>query len=309
MIISSSEYQRKMESEIKHYQDVFKDSLFVPVPTIWRKVEDHFSNSIEDQTGVRKLWEYVARHVNGKSHISLLGLGSGACGIELERIRPLLSAQNVEMELTCIDINEQVLEQAKSEAHSRNTDFRAVVQDINEITIEPNRYDVIVAYAALHHFVELDHIASEINKGLSPGGIFVTVDIPTKNGYLMWDETYEIVQSIWKTMPIKFKIAHTGYPEPTYVEHYPNIDYSVNSFECINSEAILPALRKHLTEIDYAPGLAISRRFFDTMFGPNYDYEQKLDRSIFEYITSIDKYYIQSELLKPETFFGAYYKK
>lgn len=74
-------------------------------------------------------------------------------------------------------------------------------------------------------------------------------------------------------------------------------------------EAIFPALKKHLREIHFVPGFSIARRFFDTKFGPNYDLQQPLDRSIFEFLMQLDEYYLEKHLLKPETFFGAYSRR
>ena len=305
----SDRFEERLRQEIAHYQEIFQGGMSQHVPPIWEKVEERFADTVEKVTGVRNLYQYVARHVRGRDSVVVLALGSGACGNELDGIAPLLKQYSCEMDLTCMDINAAILEQAGSESAKRGVRFRGVVQDVNKMTLEANHYDVIVAYASLHHFIELDHIAREINRALRPDGIFVTVDIPTQNGYLMWDETLEIVNALWKVLPAKFKIAHTGYPKPTYIETYENIDHSKESFECINSEAILPSLHTHLREIHFVPALSIARRFFDTMFGPNYNWDLPLDRAIFEFIMGLDDYYIEIGLLKPETFFGAYAKK
>lgn len=304
-----ADYEERLRQEICHYQQIFQGRMTQEVPPIWEKVEERFADAVEAVTGVRNLYQYVARHVKGRDRVVVLGLGSGACGNELDGIAPLLKQQSCDMELTCVDINATILEQARIEAAKRGIRFYGVVQDVNTIKLDSNRYDVIVAYASLHHFVDLEHIAHEINRALRPDGIFVTVDVPTRNGYRMWDETFEIVNALWKVLPARFKIAHTGYPTPTYVETYENIDYSKNSFECINSEAILPALRTYLQELHFVPAFSIARRFFDTKFGPNYDWNLPLDRAIFEFIMRLDAYYIEGDLLKPETFFGAYTKK
>ncbi|MEG6513038.1 class I SAM-dependent methyltransferase [Desulforamulus ruminis] len=302
-------YEDKLKNEICFYENAFKGRMGASAPEIWARVEEHFANAVEAVTGVRNLYQYVARHVQGKAAVSILGLGSGACGNELDGIAPLLKNQNCKVELTCVDINEKILQQAAEEAAKRQVDFQPLTSDINQIQLKPERYDVIVAYASLHHFVELDHIAGQVNKALRPDGIFVTVDIPTRNGYLMWDETYEVVNAIWKILPVRYKIDQNGYGKPTYLGVYPNTDYSEHRFECINSEAILPALKKHLVEVDYVPALSIARRFFDGKFGPNFDLSQPLDAAIFDFITRLDTHYIETGILKPETFFGAYGKK
>lgn len=303
-----STYEERLQREVAHYEKVFKGRMTQDVPPIWNAVEQHLADEIEAATGVRNLYQYVARHVRGRKVVEILGLGSGACGNELDGIAPLLRQDGCDVTLACVDVNEKVLEQAADASRDRGIRFRPVVQDVNRMALGDDQYDVIVAYASLHHFLNLDHVAREINRALRPGGVFVTVDIPTRNGYLMWDETLDAVNAIWRILPPKYKIDHTGFAEPTFVEKYTNIDYSVNTFECINSEAILPALRRYLREVVFVPAFSIARRFFDTKFGPNYDLREPLDLAIFNFIMQFDRYYLGAEILKPETFFGAYEK-
>jgi SAM-dependent methyltransferase len=304
-----SDYTERLQQEIRNYEAVFRGRMRQDVPSIWEKVEARLADRIERSCGVRNLYAYVARHLAGRDSANVLGLGSGACGSELDGIAPLLRAQGCRMDLVCVDVNEAVLRQAEEEARKRGVSFRAVVQDINQLSLEPESCDVIVAYASLHHFLHLDRVAEQVNRALRVDGLLATVDIPTRNGYLMWDETLRIVREIWHVLPAPYKIAHTGFAEPTYVGFRENTDYSHSSFECINSEAILPALERHLVRETFVPALAMARRFFDTQFGPNYDWSRPLDRAIFEFVMELDEHYLDSGALRPETFFAAYRKR
>jgi 2-polyprenyl-3-methyl-5-hydroxy-6-metoxy-1,4-benzoquinol methylase len=302
-------YNDRVQNEIKHYKQIFKHSLFQEVPPVWTAVETKFSDKIKLSTGVADLPQYIARHVKGRKKIKILSLGAGACGVELLILAPLLKAQGTEMELISVDINDDILGQAKAEADKRGVNFRGLAQDINKLTLEKDTYDVVMAYAALHHFENMERVAREINKSLKPGGVFVTVDIPTRNGYLMWDETKRLVELIWKVLPAKYRWDHTVSKVPILMSSYPDVDYSIGSMECTNSEAIIPALRKHLKEVDYVPALSMARRFFDTKFGPNFDLRKSFDKALFELIMKVDDLLIEGGVLKAETFFGAYAKK
>ncbi|MFH1244028.1 MAG: class I SAM-dependent methyltransferase [bacterium] len=304
-----SSYSDRVANEIKHYRQIFKHGLFQQVPSIWNEVEKKFADQIEKKTGVRGLPEYIVRKIKGRKKVKVLSLGSGACGVELAVLAPKLAEVGCVIELTSVDINEEVLAQAEIEAEKRQVMFRGIAQDINKLKLEPNSYDVIMAFAALHHFEKLDHVAKEINKALKPKGIFTTVDIPSRNGYLLWDETKEIVDALWKIIPAKYKWDHTISKIPIYMATFPNVDYAINSFECANSEAIIPALRKNLREEVYVPAFAMVRRFFDTKFGPNFNLNKQWDCDFFEFITSFDEKLVTSGVLKPETFFGVYTKK
>ncbi len=302
------DYDTRKKQEIMHYEAVLGGKMQQDVPPVWFELEARFTAKILNRTEFPSPYHYIANHVKDKNHISLLGLGSGSCGNELNGIAPVLDEKEITMDLTCLDLNPTLMDQADEEARKRGIKFKSIIHDVNNVVLEPNKYDVIFAYAALHHFIELDYIIKEVNKSLKPGGLFITVDIPSRNGFRMWDETKEIVNNLWKMLPGKFKFSH--YEEiPEYMIEYLDRDCSENSFECINSEAILPALENNLKELHFIPAMSISRRFFDNEFGWNYDLSQPMDRSIFDFIHNLDEYYIEHEILKPETFFGAYTKK
>ncbi|MEK7527710.1 MAG: class I SAM-dependent methyltransferase [Patescibacteria group bacterium] len=308
MFSFTKSYQDKMAAEISHYENVFKNSLCQAVPPSWHYVEKYFSRRIKKATAVNNLYQYVSRFAQGKKHLDILGLGSGACGPELEGIIPELKKQKSKVHLSCLDINRQALNTARKEAKKRKIDFTALIRDINFFSFPQNKYDIIVAHASLHHFDKLDHVIQGVNQALKPDGIFITVDIPTKNGYLMWPETYQYVSDIWKILPPKYKIDHTKHAKPVFAPKYENVDYSKTSFECANSEKVLPTLRRYLREIVFVPGMSISRRFFDTKFGPNYNLKNPIDKSIMDFILNLDNYLLDQNILKPETFFGVYRK-
>lgn len=303
-------YEDRIKAEVRHYDNVFRNTLKQSVPSIWDELEKKFANKICDKLSVYNIYEFIQKwaSTNGMLSLDLLSLGSGACGNEINGIYPALKEVNCVLNLTCIDINEKALNNAEIAANDKGLKLNKIISDINNISLEESKYDIIVAIASLHHFVELDHITKEINKALRPNGVFLTVDIPTKNGYMMWDETYEIVSYIWKLLPEKFKIDHTGDIKPFIAKEFKNLNYSSDSFECINSEEILPSLNKNLKCIAYIPAYGFSRRFFDTKFGPNFDINLPLDKSIFEFIYNLDEYYLENNILKPETFFGVYKK-
>lgn len=306
---NKKDYRSRMETEIKHYKQIFKHGLFQEVPHVWNEVERKFSNKIKLATGVAGLPEYIARHTKGHKKIKLLSLGSGACGVELEMIAPLLKKQKTEMELVSMDINGEVLAQAQLEAQKRKINFRGIEQDINQLTLKSNSYDVIMVFAALHHFENVERVAKQINLALKPKGIFVTVDIPSRNGYKLWNEAKVLIDLIWKVLPARHKWDHTVSKVPIYMTQFPDVDYSIGSFEATNSEAILPSLRKHLKELVFVPAHGITRRFFDTKFGPNFNMKKTFDKALFELITDVDDKLVDSGVLKPETFFGVYVKK
>ena len=65
-------------------------------------------------------------------------------------------------------------------------------------------------------------------------------------------------------------------------------------------------LERTFTTECYVPYFSISRRFLDTMYGPNYDLTAALDMAALNWIWELDTYFLSSGRLRPETFFGIY---
>ncbi len=307
--VGSAAYKKFIKTEVEQYAETYSDGLKEKVPPSWDKVERHFKEQIERKTGFYGFAEYVADCARKKKKVSIYSIGSGACGVEIEDIAPLLKKYKVEYTFLCTDINPIILKKAEAEAKKQGVNLKTKVVDANLLKLPENEYDIIIAYASLHHFIDLESVMKEINKALKNDGFFVTVDIPTRNGFMMWEATYALVRILWMILPPKYRISHTRSHKPVYVKWLDNMNYGQVSFECIHSESVIPSLRKNLIEVEYVPALSIMRRFFDTQYGPNYDFRRRLDRSIFKAIRLLDTCMIDTGLLKPETFFGSYKKR
>ena len=306
--VGSREYEQHIEEEIKFYKNIYKYSLVQPVPKTWQCAEDHLTRKIQEATGYTSA-EYIVNKIKGRKKINFYSIGAGAGGVEIETLYPLFKKHKINCHFVLSDINKDVLEKAKFTGEQRGMDITIKVVDSNKFTLAENKYDLIFAHASLHHLVNLDTVTQEINTGLKKNGYFSTVDICSRNGYLLWDETLQMVNALWAALPPKFRISHTAHAEPHYMETFPNSDLAKKSFECIQSQEVVPALRRNLVEEEFVPVFAFMRRFLDTQFGPNFDLTKELDMSIINYIIQLDDYYIKSGILKPETFFGVYRKK
>ncbi len=313
--IESNEYVRRMEFESEQFEEELieqsKDGLF-RAPEAWTLVEAVISSRIERATGHRSAVDLIISELNWRERPNFLSLGAGTCVIELEHILPRLDDPE-SCTLECIDVNENLMNLGKKMAEEKHLNLVNTRADINQLKLEPESYDLILCWASLHHFVELDHIASEINRGLKPDGLFITMDICSRNGFLLWPETKEVVKELWDKLPEKYHHSHTYgvYPgeKTRQFGEFPDFDMSAGGFECIRSEDILPALEKNLIQQVFIPATAFVRRFFDAMFGPNFDLSNPFDLEFFVNAICRDEVAIATGELKPETFFGVYSKR
>jgi SAM-dependent methyltransferase len=301
----SAEYLEHVREEIEHYgriyeNDAARELLMQPVPGAWNAIENRAADRVRALSGNTVLGHLIER-LSRRSGSRFLSLGSGPGGIEIEAVR-----NAPESEALCLDINTELLALGRERADGMGLRVEFAEADLNTVRLPAGSFDLILCHASLHHVIELEWLVDQIRGALRPGGVLVTVDVVTRNGYLMWPETRDAVSAIWKTLPTRFRLNHTAYRAPLIDDEIWEADTSASGMECARSEDILPVLESRLAVEIFVPYFSISRRFFDTMYGPNYDLSAPLDAAIVNWIWELDVHYLATARLRPETFFGIY---
>jgi ubiquinone/menaquinone biosynthesis C-methylase UbiE len=295
------EYAEHVNAEIEHYRDKYDETSLVQiVPHSWVEIENRCHQLLTAASGEHTIGHVVNR-LKQKPGVRMLSLGSGPGGTEICVAQHARSA-----EIVCLDINPEALELGRQRAKELDLNITFQTADLNTVELPSQDFDLVFCFAALHHVIELERLAEQIKKTLRPNGELIIVDVITQNGYLMWPETREVVGAIFRTLPAKFRLNHTGYEEPRIDQEIWEADTSLSGMECIRSEVILEILNREFKKDVYVPYLSICRRFFDNMYGPNYTLSLPLDNAIFNWLWELDNYYIRTEHLRPETFFGIY---
>jgi len=295
-----SSYAARIEKEKSIYTALHQESnedLTERINSALSYVLDKVQEKVRKQTG-SNVWDFVVKSVNERPGCNILSLGSGPCGTEIN----LAQRFTVDYILDCLDINPHLLAKGEERSRQFGLKFRFSAQDINSIALPPRSYDIVFAHAALHHFLALEHIFSQVRNALKPGGLFIAYEVIPRNGMLMWPETNEVVQRLWRLLPDRLKYDHSS-GTPFYTPIHPNRNVGLESFECIRSEEIYPLLKKMFRTQIEVPVLAFTRRFVDTEFGPNYDLSRQEDRALIDLIFELDEQYLNSGKLKPVTIF------
>lgn len=292
-------YAEKIAKEQQHYTILHaaSETLTEPANPALAYLLDRFQQKVRDQIGV-DVWEYVVREVNRRPDCAILSLGSGPCGTEINLAKRFSGSYSFD----CTDINPELLVKGKEKALSLGLPFRFIAQDVNVVVLPERSYDIVFAHAAVHHFMALEHIFGQVKRALKAGGQFILYEVIPRNGMLMWPETNEVVQRLWKLLPDRLKYEHPGNPPELQLER-PDRDASVDGFECIRSQEIYPLLKKMFRTRIEVPGFAFARRFVDNDFGPNYDLSRPEDRALIDLILESDQLYLKQGLLKPESIF------
>jgi len=306
--VGSGAYRQRTSEEIEHYHECHgagepaaASALMEPAPAVWEEMQRRASGLVSQELGA-DIVSYVAGRLAGRAEARLVSLGCGPGGVELAIARQARAAS-----ILCLDLNPGVLALGREAAEAEGLNVRFEPTDLNTVTLEPGAFDVVFCHASLHHILELERLADQIKRTLREGGALVVTDVITRNGYRMWPETRRTVQAIWKTLPERYRVNHTAYAGPRIDEKVWESDMRGAGMECLRSQDILPVLRERFEVECFVPQFALCRRFFDTMYGPNYDLSRPLDRAVVDWIWELDCDLIREGKLGPETFFGVFH--
>jgi 2-polyprenyl-3-methyl-5-hydroxy-6-metoxy-1,4-benzoquinol methylase len=138
-----------------------------PVPGAW---DDHQMHQILFGESLAFFLTEVERYRS--AHTLDLGCGAGWLSLELARAG---------LHVTGIDVSEGQIDVARRYAASieRPSTFGSLqytVADLSRLDLEPNSYDVITAWGALHHISALDHLLRQVDRALKPEGVFLVYD-------------------------------------------------------------------------------------------------------------------------------------
>ena len=299
-------YERQLDHEIEEYGRVHAEGgdtavpLIEPAPASWLDMQGRAAARIRSATG-NDMQGHVVSRLRGHDGVRMLSLGSGPGGLELEFAREAPSAK-----IVCVDVNAGLMDKGREQAFSENLSVEFQQGDLNTIELPAGEFDLVFCHASLHHLTELEHVFGQIKRTLKPGGELIAVDVVTRHGYRMWPETRKVIDDIWKTLPTRYRVNHTSYHVEMADEKIFETDARRFNMECVRSEDILPLLDAEFETVAYVPYFGLCRRFFDTMYGPNFDLERSLDLALLDWVWALDCDYLDTGELKPETFFGIY---
>jgi SAM-dependent methyltransferase len=232
-------------------------------------------------------WDYIADYINNRPFTKVLSIGSGPCAAEIEIVKKL---KHKNYHFDCIDLNENLINTATKNARDLGYNLNPIVGDINKLDAI-GEYDMVIAIASLHHFVELEKLFYSINKLLKIDGEFVTYEPVCRSGMFLYRSQRILLGFIFALLPSRYRINHQDYPGEKRIDRfYKEYDRSGWTFECIRSGDLPKLLLKNFKVKHYGRGMTILRRLSDTLYGPNYDFNIKKDVYLTNILCWIDRF-------------------
>ena len=296
----AASYDEQVAQELSTYRDMDEVHALPPIFHYWSnkyllpKLRTLGFESLDDVFA-----QYIARICVGTRNVAckIVSIGAGNCDFEATLAKSLLARGISNFQFECLEINRSMLIRGQELAQREQIEryFTFTECDLNYWT-PGNTFDVALANHSLHHVVELESLFRTIRSGLSKEGVFVINDMIGRNGHMRWPEALEVVKRFWKYLPESHKYNH----QLNRIEHnYVNWDCSVEGFEGVRAQDILPELLKAF-EFDLFFGFANAIDIFvDRGFGPNFDPNNQWDRLYIDQIHDTDEDMLYRGQLKP----------
>jgi len=217
----------------------------------------------------------------------IISIGSGNCDLELGICQKLKQWGIDDFLIECLDINDHMLERGKEAVKNLGLSehFMFTRGDFNKWN-PATTYEVVIANQSLHHVVNLEGLFDVVRSSLEAGGLFLVSDMIGRNGHMRWPEAMEKIEPFWEELPESYQFNRLmNRLEKRLINH----DCSVQGFEGIRAQDILPLLVEKFNFKFFYPFGNIIFVFIDRSFGHNYDANSEWDRNF------IDRVHVEDE--------------
>jgi len=300
-------YTEKMNQEIAIYEHNTEVHNLPEIHNVYAR--EFLVPSLKGLTGVDDWMEWWIQEIDafversGRT-LTLLSLACGNGDTEIGMLKRLASPEKVH--LIGVDVNPSMIERARAAAKDEglsNVSFE--IQDLNKPTLKAP-IDVVLANHSLHHLVELETLFSQLAEISSADMIFLINDMIGRNGHVMWPNAHTVVEEIWRRLDQRFRLNNFS---KRYDLQPFNRDCSLDGFEGIRAQDILPALIKTFDVELFLPFATIINRFVDRGYGHNFKVKDEQDRKLILKILDLDITLLKEKKLSPTQAFIKVQKK
>jgi len=202
--------------------------------------------------------------------LDVVSFCAGAAQIEASLIRSTDKA----VSLTLVDINQHLLDQAAS-AMPSNCDVTTIAQDVNTVSLAPERYDIAIFVSGVHHIVELEHLWRSVHRSLRPGGeLWLIGEQVGPNGNRLDANCIAKANDLFRSLPKKLRRNNLTGKIDTELA---NNDCAEATFEGIRSEDIEATLARHFLPIHVYKRNCFLWRLVNQTYFNNYDLSNSED--------------------------------
>lgn len=205
-------------------------------------IEAYIGSTITPFEGAMQTW-FTKTFLQGKACERALSV---CCGMGMGD-RQAISAGLCKY-LEGFDISTGSINYAKNEAQKAGmaAQMHYWVADANTIELEEERYDVALAFGALHHVENLEHMSQQLRRAVKPDG-YILVNEYVGPKRLQWtDEQLTIINRVMEIMPPQWRrSARVERPNEAHM-------IAGDPSEAVRADEVVSVLSQYFEVVDHA---------------------------------------------------------
>ena len=183
-----------------------------------------------------------AREHVGKSNLRGLCIGCS----ELGRPEITFLQSGIFQSFDVMDIADGLLQRQQEKAAGEGLPVRYIYQDLNKVRFAPDSYDFVYALGTVHHIAEMESFFVELNRGLSPRGIFAMREYVGANRLQFTDSQLELAAAILSLIPPEYRRTLEGDLKQREWRTDVNELLRIDPSEAVRSEDIIPIMQREM---------------------------------------------------------------
>ncbi|MEU9143566.1 class I SAM-dependent methyltransferase [Streptomyces sp. NPDC048349] len=195
--------------------------------------------------------DYVAAgHFAPRTDLRGLSLGCGTGGNEL-----LWAKTGAFGLLEGVDVAQQRIDFATRAAaeHGLADVLRFRVSDVNRMTGDGERFDVLLGLQSLHHFDDLDATLPRLSRLIEPGGTFVVDEFVGPTRFQWTDGQLDAANALLAQLPEERRRLADGRIKHRVVRPSRLSMVLDDPSEAVDAASLLPGLRRHFEVVEERP--------------------------------------------------------
>lgn len=301
------DYEARIATEIKNFAD---DQVVHGLPQIFHYWSNKYLLAKIEPFGFRHPDDFYTKHFAARmtapgfdGTYKFISIGAGNCDTEVRIAKALLAEGHESFSIECLELNPAMVERGRAYALEQGVSqyVHPVVGDFN--LWKPDKpYHAVMANQSLHHVLNLEGLFDSISEAIRDfNGTLVTSDMIGRNGHLRWPEALEIVEEYWQRLAPRYRYdRQLRRQEDAFV----NWDCSVEGFEGIRAQDILPLMVDRFHFDLFVPFANIISPFIDRSFGPNFEIDAPEDRALIDEIHERDEREMLAGTITPTQMFA-----
>jgi SAM-dependent methyltransferase len=169
------------------------------------------------------------------------------------------------------DVSQRSIDIARKAAAEEGLDLHYGVADVNALELPRNRYDLVVAAAAVHHFERLEAVFTRVHEALTPRGFFVFNEYVGPARFQWTDAQLRAINRLRDALPPELRRLPDGSVAPPVAKADLAALIREDPSESVRSDEIVPLAHEHFDVVEQRDyGGTILHMFFHQILA-NFD--------------------------------------